>query len=582
MIFCNLNKMTKMNLIQMVLNKMRIKDWIVLLINAFIFLTVAVLTFFFYQEFKSALNERVLLQLSSVQRLKREQIESLLIDQWKSFESRKPESRNTKRDNVLKSHFLPDFDFELLYNLPEGIHDFSHVDKDGGLLLVFIKGNQEGFNYIEVNRMPKVQKILAERTGMGYSGETYIVGENFYMRSKSRFYPDKRLSDIEVKTEGVLEALKGNSGADIFQDYRGKDVYSVYFPLKHPFFYWVVLSEIDVKEVREPLLRMKHKLVFLAFSLIIIVAVVSYFLINKITAPIQKASDLLKEMATGGYEVEVHPEDFSLEIRQLYESLLALQKSLLGAIEFSNQLGTMNLQARYTPSGDDDTLGKSLLVMREKLDEFQQTTIRNLLLSKQLLIKGQEDERKRLSKELHDGLGPLLTTLKLMIQSIEIDTSQKDELKIFLNEVIQEVRRISNDLMPSSLVDFGVAQAVNHWISFLQKSSTIRLEFINEMLEDDVAKYDKQIDIGLYRIIQELVNNGLRHSLAQNIKISLTEFEDKICLFYFDDGVGFDEFSTYKGAGLRNCKERAEILGGYFYVNSKKGTTIIEVEIPLI
>lgn len=556
---------------------MSIKGWVILLVNFFIYLVVLILTFFFYQEFRNALNERVLLQLSSVQTLKRGQIESLLEEKWNEF-LQKDESQSIKSSEFEK-YILDRSSIDSVFNLNEGIHDLSHLGCRGDILLLFVKMNN-GRVYREICVPEKIQEILLERTGMGQSGETYIVGTDFRLRSESRFFPDKNPRDIIVRTKGVNEAILGKSGKGIFNDYREKEVYSVYHPLRQSFFTWIVLSEIDVVEVTEPLANMKKKLIYIALILIAFVAVVSYFMINKITVPITKVSDLLRQMGKGQYEIEITPIGFGIEVRQLYDSLLDLQKSLMGATAFSNQLGTMDLQTEYSPAGEYDTLGYSLMAMREKLKGYQETEIQNQIVAKQLLIRGQENERRRLSKELHDGIGPLLTSLKLMLQSSELEESKKEELKNFINQTIQAVRQISNDLMPASLLDFGVAQAVSHWITILQKSTDIHIEFDSEMNED-AEPYDKQVDIGLYRIIQELVNNGLKHAEAHNIRLSLTQFDDKISLFYCDDGIGFDNSGKSEGAGLKNCKERTEILNGYFSVNSRKGSTQIEVEIPI-
>lgn len=311
-----------------------------------------------------------------------------------------------------------------------------------------------------------------------------------------------------------------------------------------------------------------------------IVALISMFLTHRITQPIEKVSRFLSEMAGGKYDAKINPLGTSTEVKQLYNALIDLQNSLNGAVFFANEIGLMNLESTYKVVGKNDPLGESLITMRDKLKEFQRIGVRNEQQSKQALIKGQENERKRLSKELHDGLGPLLTSLKLIVQVAEIEKDKKVEIKNLIDHTIEEVRRMSNDLMPQALLDFGVGKALNHWINLVSKSSDIEIEYINSMEEPRKVIY-QEIDICLFRVIQELLNNAIKHSKATKVYLSLTEFEDKVSLFYSDNGIGFDVEKTNEGSGLNNIRERIKVLEGYLSVHSERNKTEIEVELPI-
>jgi signal transduction histidine kinase len=237
------------------------------------------------------------------------------------------------------------------------------------------------------------------------------------------------------------------------------------------------------------------------------------------------------------------------------------------------------MNAKYKLFEEGDVLGKSLIIMQKKLMDYENAEKRNRFMAKRSLIEGQENERKRLSKDLHDGLGPLLTSLKLMVQASELPSSDKKEINTHVDVTIAEIRRMTYNLMPSVLVDFGVGRALHSFIDVMKKTSGIEIVYEDATL-GNAGKLTIDVDICLYRVCQELVNNSLKHAFAKKITISLTEFGDKISLYYVDDGIGFDLNSVKLGSGLKNIKERVEILNGYLNIVSGENGTVVEVEIP--
>lgn len=196
------------------------------------------------------------------------------------------------------------------------------------------------------------------------------------------------------------------------------------------------------------------------------------------------------------------------------------------------------------------------------------------------LVKGQEDERARLAQELHDGIAPLLTTLKLKVGAIEMQPADKEELKSMIDETISEIRRISNNLMPSVLRDFGVGEALRNLMLTVQAATP----GLSVRYQSDIPRPERiprEIQLALYRIAQEGVNNALKHARATEIRMSVTQFENYVSLFLMDDGAGFDPKQPYSGNGLRNMQVRAEVFRGIFQINSGEEGTAIEIEIPL-
>lgn len=207
------------------------------------------------------------------------------------------------------------------------------------------------------------------------------------------------------------------------------------------------------------------------------------------------------------------------------------------------------------------------------------------------LLQGQEEERKRLSKEMHDGVGQMLTGLKLMVENFsnkeswsDYDRQNATNLRQLVGHTIQEVRGISNNLMPTVLNDFGVKLALKQLVDSASKNTSITLAFESNLKDE---RFEPRIEIGIYRIAQEAVNNALKHAEASEIRVEIFQNPTKITLRVKDNGKGFKTnkkknikypLSTH---GLHNIQERAHLLDGVLKINSLVGIgTEIIVEIP--
>jgi signal transduction histidine kinase len=207
---------------------------------------------------------------------------------------------------------------------------------------------------------------------------------------------------------------------------------------------------------------------------------------------------------------------------------------------------------------------------------------------KRALFFGEEKERKRVAQDLHDGMGSLLSTLKLNAESIDLSSKklEKNEAIAYQNvlEMIDkactELRNISHNLMPSSLEHFGLKITLESLIERINSNGGTHFSFQIFNLEE---KIDAQIEINIYRIILELVNNIIKHAKAKKASIQLIFENQLIMLITEDDGIGFN-YSNQKvpGTGLLNIKSRTESMNGKINIDSKesRGTTII-IEIPI-
>ncbi|WP_044174845.1 ATP-binding protein [Flectobacillus major] len=205
------------------------------------------------------------------------------------------------------------------------------------------------------------------------------------------------------------------------------------------------------------------------------------------------------------------------------------------------------------------------------------------------LMEGQEVERKRLACELHDGIGQMLTGLRLLgekVRSTPFANSKQeksfDELQKLIQETIEATRTVSFNLAPSVLSDYGVGPAIRILSEQTAKASGIAIEFN----EPKIARLPENIETTLYRITQEALHNAVKYSEATEISIHLTEHPNEVRLDIIDNGKGFEMTTVKKGlggSGLKNMQTRSSLLNGQFKIQTKlgKGTAIV-VKIPIL
>ncbi len=198
------------------------------------------------------------------------------------------------------------------------------------------------------------------------------------------------------------------------------------------------------------------------------------------------------------------------------------------------------------------------------------------------LMEGQEKERIRLAAELHDGVGQMLTGLNLLVARLRKlppedprFKKQTEEISAYIQEIIRTTRQISHNVMPDTLVDYGLAAALRALTDqvTLSAASRVTLEVTGEPMRLAPAR-----EIGLYRIAQEALNNALKYSEAKNITITLNFETDKVVLKIEDDGIGFppDRQQGWQSTGIDNMRTRARLLGTEFSLDTAagKGTAV--------
>jgi two-component system, NarL family, sensor kinase len=206
-------------------------------------------------------------------------------------------------------------------------------------------------------------------------------------------------------------------------------------------------------------------------------------------------------------------------------------------------------------------------------------------------LEGQEDERKRVAQDLHDRIGVMLSTVKLYFSPLDSklnEIQQENRLQYekatnLLDEACQEVRRISHDMSSPVLTNLGLEAELNVLASRIEEARSMKVNVLTHGLKE---RLDGNIEVKLYRIIQELVANTLKHAHATEVNIQLNCFEGMLNVMVEDNGTGFDPAQVRlkgKGMGLGNVASRVNDLHGTFEIDSKpgKGTTVM-IDIPLV
>lgn len=547
---------------------MNIRTWVLLIVNTLLIAVVLAVSTTFYQQFKEALDERVLLQLTSIKRLKRIQIEGFLNRKWEEFIA--TEYSASTVDSTLVKNFQQK-------HQKTGIYDLTSINPAGKLLIGFMDDEKSRIAFVSHER---VQQILLERTGMGNSGETYLVGADFRLRSQSRFFPEVPPYEITAQTIGVIKGMANEGGQGVFFDYRNVEVYSAYHPISIGNLRLVILSEMDVSEAMRPVYEMRDKLIFIATIILVVAIGISLYLTKIITKPMVEIRGTLQKMAFGDYSNSNGAHYYPMEVNEIFEALSKLQNSLAGAVVFSTEIGGMNLDSAYTPKSSYDSLGYSLIKMRDQLLTYREKELEQSISVKKVLMERQEAERKRLAMELHDDIGPLLTSLRLYVQNHIEEFDTKTQIKILLDDIISEVRLISYALAPASLVDLGVGKALSDFVFKMRQNTGFDISF-EDLTHQETSAISSKLGINLFRICQELINNTLKHAQATKIVITLSEFENHLSLFYYDNGSGYNPSEITAGAGLINIKERVAIFSGLMNIAPECGNSTVEIEMPI-
>lgn len=211
-----------------------------------------------------------------------------------------------------------------------------------------------------------------------------------------------------------------------------------------------------------------------------------------------------------------------------------------------------------------------------------------------LIVEAQEEERKRIAKDIHDSIGQMLTALKFNIESLNIkDNDALPEkinlLKVQTRNIILGVRMATFNLTPPELLDYGVVSAISKMVTQLNKFSKAEIIFMNNSTRD--LRFNTLIETNLYRVTQESINNAIKYAKAEHILVSIKTSKEMLSITITDNGKGFDKTKIARrpkggsegGMGLFFMKERMEYVNGRVFINSEPGQgTRVVINMPLL
>ena len=222
-----------------------------------------------------------------------------------------------------------------------------------------------------------------------------------------------------------------------------------------------------------------------------------------------------------------------------------------------------------------------VVLIREIFYSLKRAESDRLRIEKRVLnaiINTEENEKKRFAKDLHDGLGPLLSTVKMSLSALNGKISDPHGQEILkntnhlVNEAISTIKEVSNNLSPHVLTNFGLSSAISAFTAKINQTKVLEIDFKSNM---ENQRLENEKEVVIYRAVCELINNSILHSGASRIEIDLSKHEKFITLQFSDNGRGFDtsrlSLEDNKGMGLSNIETRVKSVDGVFILESNPG-----------
>ena len=223
---------------------------------------------------------------------------------------------------------------------------------------------------------------------------------------------------------------------------------------------------------------------------------------------------------------------------------------------------------------------RKLMADRMRQKELELKHKEDLLYS---TIQVQEEERRRIARDLHDDIGTKLNVIFLNLHRLKkIDeitqkgASTIDEINQLIGTTIDTTRRISHNLLPPTLEDFGLVEAVKELSENFEKSGAVTVGF--DLDQNPLPISDKMVELNVYRVLQELIKNSIKHGEANNVNIRMSLGQEKVRLEYQDNGKGFDMEAmktSKKGLGMKSIESRMEMINANLNIQSKIGEGIV-------
>ena len=307
-----------------------------------------------------------------------------------------------------------------------------------------------------------------------------------------------------------------------------------------------IVSQLPYSKAMLSVDKIGYQIIFISLYITFLIFIVTILFAKSITKPIKQLNTAANKIKN--YQFDVHIDYFQ-----------------------DDELGMLV-----------DTFNQMALELKEKDQQLKKERLKSI----NSIIEGQEMERRRIAQDLHDSLGQLLVGLKMKFENLKYTQDQSqfnqliNDIQTCMNQTIAETRRITDNILPPGLSQFGLVSAVKQLISELNNTTNIKFFlFLPQNLHiNDINKRTH-----IYRIIQEAVNNIIKHSKANNVLINIQKIDNTLIINISDDGIGFDiNHISSSSHGINNINSRITVLNGQITWNSviNQGTQII-IKIPM-
>ncbi|MBI5035050.1 MAG: HAMP domain-containing protein [Chloroflexi bacterium] len=394
---------------------------------------------------------------------------------------------------------------------------------DDGTLRIFVARQTNNVILIGAFTLPPFGNI-----GIGAHGVAYIVDGN----GKIIAHPDaSRIGENMSQHEGIAEVMRGETGATFHHGTDGSELVIGYTPITYT--NWGLIVEEPWADAIDPMFQYSVLLpLVLALAAIVALGAI-YFGVRNVHQPLQRLAQAANRIAYGDYDAAETQVGGIHEIEELRETLDSMAHQVSAA----------------------------------------QNAMQNYITA---MTRGQEDERMRLARELHDDTIQSLIALQQRIEMVEkslgkdptITSTKIKELKELVGTSLTSVRRFVRDLRPTYLSELGLIPA----LEMLTREAHASFQVVG--IEQ---RLDAERELALYRIVQESLRNIAKHARAQNVSVSLSFDEHEVTATIEDDGIGFaapdtpTEYARAGHFGLMGMQERAQLFGGNVYVKSERG-----------
>ena len=341
--------------------------------------------------------------------------------------------------------------------------------------------------------LDQINSIMQERTGLGESGETYLIGQDHLMRSDSRFSEESTILVSTVDHEPVLRALNGESGVMTAPDYRGIDVRSVYSAFEFRGLEWAILSEIDEAEIAIPTVSLRNMILMVGVIAAIALGVTAFFLAQTFSKPVIKVRDALVAVSTGDLTQSVHS-DAQDEIGDMARAYGDMQDYLREAAGAADQIAVGDLNINVTPKSDKDTLGNAFVGMQGYLNEMvgHAGRIADGDLTVNVTTRSEEDALANAFKTMVTNLRTVIGETQNAATALNTAKEQLSDIAEQASTATQEVAQTIGQVAEGSSEQAQRVQDVNAAVERLNSSA----EELDRQAREEVATAASRVASG--------------------------------------------------------------------------------------